>query len=234
MSDYASSVSGTYQAPYRYNSTTYEPDGSSITNGSNLTDFVTFCSDCHNASNTIYSTTLSRNLYAFDWAYEKHGGAVATNDYWLSVPPADDINDLLEPYKEATANYVLSCTDCHEPHGSPNLFMIRRGVNGGTDTTSVTKPASETPDNTKQWKSLCGKCHDTSTDNNKTIHHRAYVQAEGDEFVGDYYRCVYCHEPDADDIRNCLKCHYHGSTQWPAVNEYGLSSHTYNGGEKMF
>ncbi len=226
MSDYASSVSGTYQAPYRYNSTTYEPDGSSITNGSNLTDFVTFCSDCHNASNTIYSTTLGRNLYAFAWANEKHGGTAAADDGDFGGVTIDDI---IDPYTEGT-NYVLACTDCHEPHGSPNLFMIRMGVNGGTDTTSVTKPASETPDNTKEWKNLCGKCHDTSTDNNKAIHHRAYEQ----EYGASYMYCIYCHEPDADDMRNCLKCHYHGSTQWPAVSEYGLSDHSYNSAEKMF
>jgi hypothetical protein len=228
MSDYAVSVSGSYQAPYRYNSTsTYEPDGSSTTNGSNLADYVTFCSDCHNATNTtINSTTLGRNLYAFGWANEKHGGTAAENDGTFGSVTIDDI---IDPYNEGP-NFVLSCTDCHEPHGSPNLFMIRNGVNGGTSTTSVTKPASDTPDNTKEWKNLCGKCHDTSLDNNKAVHHRAYTQ----EFPGDYYRCVYCHEPDADDIRNCLQCHYHGNTQWPAVTDYGLSAHTYNSGEKMF
>lgn len=235
MSDYASSVSGTYQAPYRCNSTsTYEPDGSSVTNGSNLTDYVTFCSDCHNGSNTISSSTLDRNLYTFTWANEKHGGVAAADDYWdidpVGVGEEDvDIDDIIDPYSEGT-NYVLACTDCHEPHGSPNLFMIRSGVNGGSTTTTVTKPASETPDNTKEWKSLCGKCHDTSLDNNKAVHHRAYTQ----EYGSSYMYCIYCHEPDADDVRNCLQCHYHGNTQWPAVDEYGLGAHTYNGGEKMF
>ena len=260
MSDYAASY-GSYQAPYKYGasqaSPAYEPDGSSITNGSNLADYVTFCSDCHNDSNTIYSTTLSRNLYKFGWADEKHGGTQAVNDIvdltyaacdpddypcpgtggpcgdcTCSCPDGiDEINDLISPYDETTVtDYVLACTDCHEPHGSPNLFMIRRGVNGGSATTSVTKPASETPDNTKEWKSLCGKCHDTSTDNNKTIHHRAYTQ----EYGSSYMYCIYCHEPDADDMRNCLKCHYHGNTDWPAVSEYGLSAHPYNTNEKMF
>lgn len=230
MSDYATSVSGTYQPPYQYNTTSYEPAACTGTcAGDELADYVTFCSDCHNASNTtIDSTTLSRNLYAFGWASEKHGGTDATNDGTFG---GVTIDDLINPYDETSVtDYVLSCTDCHEPHGSANRFLVREGVNGGTSTTSVTLLASSTPDNTHEWKSLCSKCHDVSTDNNKTIHHRAYDQ----EFGASFTECVYCHEPEAEDMRNCLQCHYHGSTQWPAVPDYDLGAHTYNSGEKMF
>lgn len=230
MSDYASSAGGTYQAPYQYNTTSaYEPAAcAGSCNGSELTDFVTFCSDCHNGSNTIYSSTLGKNLYTFNWSNEKHGATEAANDGTFG---GVTIDDLIDPYDEsAVSNYILACTDCHEPHGSANRFLIREGVNGGTAFTDVEKLASETPDNTKQWKSLCSKCHDVSTDNNKTVHHRAYEQ----EYGSSYMYCIYCHEPDADDMRNCLQCHYHGSIQWPAVDEYGLGAHTYNGGEKMF
>ena len=230
MSDYASSVSGTYQATYQYNTASaYEPAAcTSSCNGSDLTDYVTFCSDCHNDSNTISSTTLGRSLYKFNWANEKHGGTDAANDGTFG---GVTIDDLISPYDETSVtDYVLSCTDCHEPHGSANRFLIREGVNGGTSVTDVEKLASETPDNTKQWKSLCSKCHDVSTNNNKTVHHRAYQQ----EYGSSYTYCIYCHEPDADDVRNCLQCHYHGNTQWPAVTDYGLGAHTYNSGEKMF
>ena len=230
MSTYASSVSGNYLAPYQYNTTSaYEPAAcTSLCNGSELTDYVTFCSDCHDDSNTISSTTLSRNLYKFAWASEKHGGTDATNDGTFG---GTTIDDLIAPYNESSVtDYVLACTDCHEPHGSANRFLIREGVNGGTSTTSVTLLASSTPDNTMEWKSLCSKCHDTSTDNNKAVHHRAYDQ----EFGASVTECAYCHEPDADDMRNCLQCHYHGSTQWPAVSDPVLGAHTYNSSEKMF
>ena len=51
MSESALSVGGTYQSPYRYNSTTtYEPDGSTASDGSNLFNTVTFCLDCHQYS----------------------------------------------------------------------------------------------------------------------------------------------------------------------------------------
>ena len=235
MSDYASNLGDTYQAPYRYNSTSaYEPDGSGVTDGSNLADYVTFCSECHNDTYTsINSSTLGRNLYSFAWAgdsADKHGGADAVDD---GVFGSVTIDDLENPYNEALYKYVLACTDCHEPHGSANLFMIREGVNGGSSLISVTKPASESPDNTKEWKNLCEKCHDVSTSNNKAIHHRAYQQ----EYGSNYMYCIYCHEPEATDMRNCLKCHYHGNTEWPAVDEYGLGPHTYDGSgstEKMF
>lgn len=39
-----------YQTPYHF-TTYYEPYGSKIRVGSNLVDYVTFCSDCHNESN---------------------------------------------------------------------------------------------------------------------------------------------------------------------------------------
>ncbi len=53
MSDYASS--GTYQTPNG------DPFAGNI-----LPDYVTFCADCHNNVNTIYSGSLGRNLYKFD------------------------------------------------------------------------------------------------------------------------------------------------------------------------
>lgn len=232
MSDYG----GTYQAPYKYNSTSaYEPDGSTTTDGSNLADYVTLCTDCHNTTYTSIASDALGTLKYFAWANEKHGGTAATDDFWDNAPLGGglgdedlEIDDIIDPYDEATTNYVLSCMDCHEPHGSVNRFLIREGVNGGTAVTDVEKLASENPDNTKEWKSLCSKCHDVSSDNNKTIHHWAYKSKFGSSYAG----CVYCHEPEAEDMRNCLQCHYHGSTTWPEVSDYGLSDYDYS--EKLF
>ncbi|MBI4682029.1 MAG: hypothetical protein HY757_02880 [Nitrospirae bacterium] len=199
MNNYTAS----YQAPYRSGSTTlYEPDGSTTTNGSNLTDYVTFCTDCHNSTNTIYSTTLGRNLYQFNWSAEKHGGGAATNDA--------SVTDIIAPYQEAQlGNYVLACTDCHEPHGSPNRYLIRKMVNGGATTVTVIT----TPDNTRDWNSLCTKCHNDST----SISNSHHILGMG---------CTTCHTPDPADFPNCLDCHYHGST--------AIYGSPYNGGEHLF
>jgi len=151
MSDYP----GTYQAPYRYNSTTaFEPDGSATQDGSNLADFATFCSDCHNNTNTIYSTALGRNLYTFNWqSTEKHGGGAA----------GDACVDLFLPYQEATCGtYTLTCTDCHEPHGSPNIFLIRRIVNSGSVTVDTGTGLGPDGRNGKEWVYLCGQCHNAT------------------------------------------------------------------------
>ncbi len=206
----------TYQAPYRYGATVkYEPDASGVQNGSNLTDYVTFCTDCHNITNTIYSTTLGRNLYQFNWALDKHGAGNAANDAHTDVVP---------PYLE-TSNYVLSCTDCHEPHGSSNSFLIRKIVNGGTSSANVVSVTTLTnPDNDAEWKSLCLRCHGDSL---LTSHHNVWIA----KWNGDYSKCSYCHEPESDDKRNCLLCHYHGNQTLPAVED-GPGVLDYN--EKLF
>ncbi len=45
----------------------------------------------------------------------------------------------------AGANFTLSCTDCHEAHGSTIRSMIRSNPNGGTGTTV--------------WNTMCDNCH---------------------------------------------------------------------------
>jgi len=138
MRDYSSY----YQAPYRSGSTSvYEPDGSTTIDGTNLTDYVTFCTDCHHYSPTPVSSRLGdTNLKDIDWS--------ATGDYHGNK---DGGGGEKAPYTDAT-NYVLACTDCHEPHGSPNYcYLIRKEVNGGTTDFSGNTRAA--------WDSLCIQCH---------------------------------------------------------------------------
>lgn len=94
-----------YQAPYRYNSTVnYEPDGSTTTqDGSNLTDYATFCQDCHSNSMTFAPFNLPNT--PIDWTTngDKHGKR-----------NADGSVSVQAPYSSALGK-VLSCTDCHEP-----------------------------------------------------------------------------------------------------------------------
>jgi len=144
ISDYAGVL--TYQPPYRYdtdettNPLEYEPDSSTTADGSNLTDYNTFCLNCH--SSALTSATLGTTK-VINWDTSFHG---KTDSAY-----ATDAADRLPPYN-VTANYVLSCTDCHEPHGSPNFkYLIRKEVNGAT--TAVTE-------NTwAAWVTFCCNCH---------------------------------------------------------------------------
>jgi len=143
-----------YWAPKRVGGG-YEPDGSLTQDGSNLADYVTLCTDCHNSSTTINSTRLGRNLYKVNWGLggDFHGG-LARIDNGGDFSGIGEYGDLLEPYKVGVSyqrvNYILSCTDCHEPHGSPNEFLLRKSLNG----TSV-----GTISGSGLWFNWCQACH---------------------------------------------------------------------------
>ncbi len=195
-----------YQAPYRYNSTTtYEPEGDTSSNASKLTDYVTFCTDCHNNSNVINSTALGRNLYTFNWSVEKHGGGAAS----------DGCSDIFDPYYTAgnCGSYVLACTDCHEPHGSPNIFLIRKVVNGGivtVDSGTGTGPEGKL---NKEWMYLCQNCHDGLIEDGYHTHPQVVPGgAPGCSSAS-------CHA-DTNDFRPCGECHFHGNNLIDS-NSYG-------------
>jgi hypothetical protein len=186
-----------YQAPNAVSG--YEPDGSDITDGSNLTDYVTFCTDCHNATNdSIWSTTLNDYLKTIDWTTEKHGAGAS----------GDCGPRLLLPYQEAQCgSYVLACTDCHEPHGAPNIFLTRQKVNNGTVT--VETGTGEGPDGriNKEWVYLCGKCHDGLLyDGNHT--HPVHLPPDPPEGCSQSH----CHDMHGPMYRACADCHYHGNS----------------------
>jgi hypothetical protein len=160
-----------YQAPYRNGSTTtYEPDGSSTTtNGSNLTDFVTFCQDCH--SDNMVGAPYNLSHTPIDWSTfgtgesggDKHGKKVATQD------GAGSYVNLIDPYSSAWGSsngLVLACTDCHEAHGAPSVMLIRKEVNGAALSNDINSM------NSTAWVHLCSRCHDISLGAvSRDIHH---------------------------------------------------------------
>ena len=188
MKDYAISVSGIYQAPYYVGGSNYEPANDGTADGSNMPDYVTFCTDCHNTTDTIFSTPLNRNLMPIDWSAggDKHGGYPAHfNDSGgldYHMQGGEEGVGLRVPYDDAAAkdpddpcNYVLSCTDCHEPHGAEGRsFLLRRYMNGESvdPETSMCQTEIQTKhSNTEFWntplvgysdanlKPLCDRCH---------------------------------------------------------------------------
>jgi hypothetical protein len=129
-SERMSAYTSKYQSPYWGGTTNYEPANDTTADGSNQPDYVTFCTDCHNTYNTVYSTRLGRNLRTVNWggSGDKHGGRNAAEN------ECRNLYDLISPYdetlKRASHNYVLACTDCHEPHGSSAPYLLRTAVNG--------------------------------------------------------------------------------------------------------
>lgn len=198
----------TYQAPYRYNSVVnFEPQGDTVaaTASDATTNYAAFCSECHNATNNIYSTTLGRNLRTINWDNEMHGKGMATPSGKL-----DGQNDLLPPYSDGDlGTYVLSCLDCHEPHGSPNKYLLRPEVNGtaGVTITTLTGDADgpvgfgRAPCN-KEWTYLCARCHNRLGDGDDGYH---LHQNPGGS-------CAGCHPPEPTCFFiPCGTCHFHGS-----------------------
>ncbi len=192
-------IPGTYEVFVRWIGV-HEPDLSAIQDGSNLTDYVTFCTDCHNNSNTIYSNVLKRNLYTIDWTAELHGGGAADSTN-------DSCDCIHAPYEEAQlGDYILACTDCHEPHGTQNNFLIRPYVNNQwVEITNYGTGYGPYPDSqpNKEWSYLCGRCHDGLA---KSDGRHAHI---GDIDGDDESDCTSCH--GGGTYRNCGECHYHGN-----------------------
>ena len=162
MSDYATSNGATYQAPY-YGDTSrakFEPSGNaSPSDGSDLPDYVTFCLDCHKDEQKDPDNG-SRTVKAIDWSAEIHGAAPSNPGYY--VEGFVKSSSFRPPYVSGGGpNYILSCLDCHEPHGtSRRLHLIRRMINGQlVAAQSTVDPLEEACDQPTDWAEICEKCH---------------------------------------------------------------------------
>ena len=143
MSDYTAK----YQAPYYKNGGgKYEPANNDISNGDNLPNFRRFCiNNCHGNSD-VTSTDHGGNLLKIDW-----GTSGNIHGKTKSDQPDNSKGDIIAPYTLGkTYNYVLACTDCHEPHGSPNEWLLRTCVNG-KDNITIRWGAD--------WWEFCTACH---------------------------------------------------------------------------
>jgi len=190
MSSYASSVGGYYKAPYYTAGATFEPANNSTSDGSNLPDYVTFCMDCHQY--TQYDPDRGgASVKAIVWDYS-HGlypdihGAASANTIDASViacmPTESSLKAPYNTYEPNSSNYVLSCLDCHEPHGNyRRLHLLRLRINGGT--VGIDSP---TCDANSDWLNLCEKCHN--------MNHGGTCQGchgSADGFHGTAFECSY-------------------------------------------
>jgi hypothetical protein len=102
-------------------------------------NYVEFCLECHQYSqNSFQHGTVT----AIDWENADMGKAAAYRDWSPLKPPYDDLGSF--------GKYVLCCTDCHEPHGSRNEWLLRTEVNG---TIVEINEARE-------WLDFCMACHE--------------------------------------------------------------------------
>jgi hypothetical protein len=146
---------GEYQAPYygSFESGLFEPAGDATSDGSNLPDYVTFCLDCHQYAQ--YDPERGKNVKAINYAMERHGGYPSNTCTNMGFAEGD----LRAPYVDVpNSNYVLSCLDCHEPHGTLNrMHLIRRVINGQVIPANDTAGGcEESPD----FAEICLPCHD--------------------------------------------------------------------------
>ena len=191
-----------YQAPYAYNPA-LEPAGVGAQDGSNTPDYVTFCTTCHTPDAIIASTTLLRDVKKINWGVtglgqDKHGE--------LSRDGSDHFR---EPYATAAtgnSNFLLSCMDCHEAHGSVNIMLLRSRINGEDQEQAVVS--------TDALSQNCKRCHQDDlaaaagtgqADRWEFVHHGAadapYAQST----------CENCHAtPTGGTPIACGICHGHG------------------------
>ncbi|MHB8789836.1 MAG: cytochrome c3 family protein [Desulfobulbaceae bacterium] len=226
MQSMGDSYATQYEPPFCSNQDNREPAATPRDDQARaaMIDYVAFCTDCHDDKKSIHSSTLERKLVQIDWSFngDVHGGKGASQT--LSVKPPYRVN--------SQKNYILSCLDCHEPHGSANSALLRDWVNGnkllGSVTLSLTTPLGTGRDTQNtEMGFLCMRCHqqDADTGTNaanpprwQTVHHGA-EEVSGGPSAPPYAlgECETCHEMEsaASDTPlpiECVNCHYHGST----------------------
>ncbi|MBW1744712.1 MAG: cytochrome c3 family protein, partial [Deltaproteobacteria bacterium] len=107
-----------YQPPYKIIPEGEDPEYER--NAVTQPNYVDFCLECHQDQQE--SEQHGTFLRAIKWGVDgdKHG-----------KKPSEITVNLLPIYKHSNkGKYVLCCTDCHEPHGSSNEYLLRTEVNG--------------------------------------------------------------------------------------------------------
>ncbi len=125
-----------------------------------LPDFPSFCQTCHRQISGRYGMSNNYSRLKYDpirFIKGDGGGVVATHGLARGRESENENLKLKPPFYSmrhdedgsVIANLYLSCTDCHEPHGSENPFLIRTMVNGKKGIRI----------DRKRFFELCNACH---------------------------------------------------------------------------
>jgi hypothetical protein len=184
MDGYASNYDGgLYQAPYygSFGSAEFEPAGDATSDGSNLPDYATFCLDCHQYEQ--YDPERDETVKAIDWSDtgDRHGGYPANTcdagDFYEGGPFESALRPPYDTYEPNQSNFVMSCLDCHEPHGTKKkLHLIRRMINGENVVAD-----NDTCDEPTDWANICARCH--------------YLTHPAPDCTGCHYHGIQCWHP---------------------------------------
>jgi len=196
-----------------------EPAGFGQEDGGKTPDYIGFCTSCHNPDKTIWSTTLNRELQKINFGdtgllMDKHGALIRNGTDFFR-----------EPYAGSAAlkdNFILSCLDCHEPHGSENIMLLRRRINGENLEGVVSS--------TDAMSYVCKRCHTDDqaaaagtgeADRWQYIHHAAPDAPYAGAAV-----CADCHSTaDGNSPVACGNCHGHGmDDSWAGANLSGRTT----------
>ena len=158
--------------------------------GSKHPDYNAFCLDCHQyevpstETTSMNPNTTSGYLSAIDWSSsgDMHGGRPRYHE----VTGGFHGMTIIAPYDIDTppSNYILSCLDCHEPHGTvlasahePSSYLLRKEANNNS-----VDGCGPLPENFCE-SDFCLSCHG-----------------------------AWANPPHCGGPQGCFQCHYHGAT----------------------
>lgn len=159
-----------------------------------LTDSCADCHRGHSAQGPSYLTTDPNSVNLNDqFCLNCHNGTTAT----LVTTHTNSTWYLSSPGAPAEASFSVRCVQCHDPHGSSNLFNVRTEIKSSLNPEVIISPMIFTAltggysfDDNASPNRLCVSCH---TD---TVNHPG-----GDNHLsGDSYTeqgsCIFCHAHD--------------------------------------
>jgi predicted CXXCH cytochrome family protein len=164
-------------------------------NFDSTTDMCSSCHRSHSAGGAGYLTTDPNSVLTSDaFCLSCHNGTKATA---VSTHSNKNWTPSTSSWK-AEADFEIRCVQCHDSHGSSNLFAIRTdikpNINSGTTISPMTftsLTSSNSFDDGVNANRLCVSCHTATTN-----HPGGAAHLDGQSYVEQ--SCVACHPHTAD------------------------------------